>query len=1155
MRFSFNKNLIPYVFFLVLSGIIIFSWFRFGYIYGGGDVGLQTYNPIRISHIVGYIWWEATAPGSPTPQGLTALPFNVIFSFLKFAGFTPLLLQASLFFLVLFCMGLGMYKLILFILGSDYKKFAYAGALFYIFNPYMMIQVWHRFVHSTFFISAALPFLIIYWLKWIRNRSPIDLLIFLLINLLALYGFGTIAYILTLWLLLFLITLPEIIFPWSGFKKTKSIIVLFLIGFLFWITTNIWWILPIFKIAPSFLSEQHSNEQTLATLYALGFQTVIPYSLQMINPFYLFLQLDFGSSYQGIFIRLFPWIFVGIIFTGLIKGIYSPIYARWVLIYIVILILAKGIASPFGYFYDIGMRYFLPLGVLRNPFEKIGVLLPLISSILLAIGLKFCIDILKTRIDRKILQFGFGVILLLIISFCWPMFSGQIFGKIDNPEFVQVPNSYNEVDQWIKGDYSKDLYQNPGKILHLPLTKTESVNYKWEHGYNGLESSALFFTSAPSISHGFNIKQVDNSLEALYQVFHRSPVIPDLILRLLQDFNVKYIVLHKDTKWQGGEFYDPLQTEEVLNDLYYLEKPKKFDNLIVYKISDNFFKPKINLSTQYDLIYPPFSPSLWPWILSQDRTILTQIGGKNISSLDLNPKNTLIFPKNSFSYTEASPSSVLALIDQLIPNKNYDDLWLKPLIDLKEVYRVNNEVQGKEVNDILISASRELLEILRSIFIENKVLSMKSLKDYANKIDKMLFSNSDIVSYYPTNENILAIIQTQLYMLRVIANKAQLNTPEVNKIADEIKQKLVDKNFISSSYQEGTLSDISEKKVFKFEIPKDSEYEFLLTAPGTENVYQDKFKNITVIINGTSQRLTTERKGNLISLGNFRFQKGAHEIDLPVLYSDNLISTDRNGIKAENATFLDQNTVKIESLGNNVGFLQNTINNVVGGDVYKITFDAKVEKGNGFHIRIAQDTDVANRDGQVSYALNQFVNQSSDQDFTNYSFVIPSMRISTRVATILFIVPNDSVGLSSPSLLIKNLQVMKLFNEDVLLHKVEIGSEDKVEGKVSIHQVNPVFYTGKINLEKPSLFIFKESYHPGWKLTLEKQGQKQTIESHYIANLYSNAWYINDIGDYNFKLEFEPQKFVSYGLLVAVISYVGLILYSIVRSFKRYEKK
>lgn len=1155
MKFIISKWFPPFTFFLLISGLLTFSWFRFGYIYGGGDVGLQSYNPTRILEIASYIWWEATAPGSPTPQALTAIPFNFIFSPLKFVGFNPLMLQSTLFFLILFAMGWGMYQLILFLFGNSYRKYAFLGGLFYIFNPYMMIQIWHRFVHSTFFFSAALPFLIIFWIKWIRNKDPKSLLIFLFINLLAVYGYGTIAYILTLWVLLLLITIPEIIFPWLGIKNTRRIVILFFIGLLFWILTNIWWLLPIFKIAPSFLSEQHSNEETIATLYTLGYQTTLPYSLQMINPFYLFSQMDFGNSYENIFVRMIPWIFVCIILLGLLKGLFNPKVAKWSVLYILIFILSKGVASPWGYLYVFGMKHLFFLGVLRNPFEKIGVLLPFISTILLVYGAKVLFDFLKAKLSIKFAPAILLLVFFVVFFFCWPMLTGQIFGKIDKPGFVKVPESYQQADSWIKDDYHKDFANNPGKILHLPLTKGESISYEWEFGYGGLEPSALFFTAAPSISHGFNIKQVDNSLEALYQVFHKPPVNSDLTLRLLQDFNVKYIVLHKDTKWQGGEFYDPLQTEGVLNNLSYLEKPKKFDNLIVYKISDNFFKPKINLSTQYDFIYPPFSPSLWPWILSQDRTILTQMGGKNISSLDLNPKNTLIFPKKSFSYTEASPSSVLTLINQLIPNKNYDDLWLKPLIDLKGVYRANNEVQSEEVNDILMSASKELLKILRSIFIENRALSMKSLQDYANKLDKMLFSNSDIVSYYPTNGNTLAIIQTQLYMLRVIANKAQLNTSEVNKIADELKQKLVDKNFISSNYQEGTLSDISEKKVFKFEVPKDSEYEFLLTAPSTENVYQDKFKNITVIINGTTQLLTTERKGNLISLGNFHFQKGAHEIDLPVLYSDNLISTDRNGIKTENATFLDQNTVKIESLGNNIGFLQNTINNVVGGDVYKITFDAKVEKGNGFHIRMAQDTDVANKDGQVSYALNQFVNQSPDQDFTNYSFVIPSMRLPTGVAAIIFIVPNDSGGLISSSVLIRNLQVMKLFNEDVLLHKVEIGSEDKVEGKVSIHQISPVSYTGKINLEKPSLFIFKESYHPDWKLTLEKQGQKQTIGAHFLANLYSNAWYINDVGEYNFQLEFEPQKFVSYGLLVAIISYVGLILYSIFRSFKRYEKK
>ena len=973
--------------FLLISGLLITSWFRSGLIYGGGDVGLQTYDPQTVVQISRYIWWEATAPGSPTPQGLTALPFNLIFSVFQLIGFTPVALQASFFFLILFFMGWGMYLLIVFLLGESFRKYALLGGLFYLFNPYMMISVWHRFVHSTFFLAAALPFLIIFWLKWIRYGRVTSLLLFLIINLLAVYAFGTIAYILTLWLLLFLITAPEMIFPWVSFNNAKKIMLLFLIGFLFWFLTNFWWLTPIFKIAPGFLSEQHTNEQTLSTLYNLGLQTVLPYSLQMVNPFYLFYQLDFGANYQQNFWRIIPWIFVAIILVGLLRGIFNTRSARWSIIYLVVFVLAKGVASPMGYFYDFGMRYFFPLGVLRNPFEKIGILLPILSSILLVVGLKIIFDFLKTK-NNYLAIFSLLVIIIPLFLFSWPMWKGGIFGKIDNPAFVDVPQSYNSANLWIKSEILKKFSSSPGKILHLPLTTGEAVTYNWEHGYSGLDPNVLLFTSAPSLSHGFNIKQVDNAMNALYQGFHKPDLVSqEVILRLLQDFNIRYIVLHKDTKWEGGEFYDPSQTAEVLDSLQFFEKPLKFGELVVYKISDNYFRPKITLSGSFDWISTLKAATFWPWILSDDRTLITDLNKQRKKDLDNLSINTYIFPKASFNSIEASSSATLQLINQLISNPSLDNLWFEPLLKLKEIYRRNNEIQSEETNDKLISASRKILKMLRQF-------KSTDLKEYAKEMRAVFSSPTLALNLYAKEKITSDIFQTHLYVLRKL---------KATEEADELKNNLIKNNFISSYYSENSVSPLPEKQVLKFEISQVANYELLLVPAEGEN--QDKQ---TVLIDGRLEKLNTKIDGNIISLGEIFLTAGLHEIGLP---------------------------------------------------------------------------------------------------------------FST--------------------------------NKEVILRRLNPDQKNNVFSIVSFEQKSPVLYIGNFHLDESTLLTFAESYHPNWKLILTKEGREVTAPSHLLANLYANAWLINDAGNYQFKLEFEPQRMVNFGFGLAIIAYGSLIFFSLLTQFKK----
>ena len=77
--------------------MMIASWFRYGLLYGGGDVGLPTYDPIRLFSIVKNIWWDVHAPGFSYPSALTAIPLYFFLTFLQVIGMSPIAIQALLF--------------------------------------------------------------------------------------------------------------------------------------------------------------------------------------------------------------------------------------------------------------------------------------------------------------------------------------------------------------------------------------------------------------------------------------------------------------------------------------------------------------------------------------------------------------------------------------------------------------------------------------------------------------------------------------------------------------------------------------------------------------------------------------------------------------------------------------------------------------------------------------------------------------------------------------------------------------------------------------------------------------------------------------------------------------------------------------------------
>lgn len=1156
MRFLFNKQyLFPPLFFLSISGLLVFSWFRFGLIYGGGDVGLQTYSPLRLFEISKYIWWEATAPGSTVPQGLIGIPFNFIFLLLQLTGFTPLALQASLFFLIIFFSGFGMYLFIKSELNQN-MRFSILGGIFYIFNPYMMIQIWHRFVHSSFFLVTALPFLALFWIKWIRSGKVIYMILFLLTNLFSLYFYGTIAYIVTVWLFFTLIALCEIVFPWRGQKYFVSYGKRFLLGFLFWIFTNIWWLIPVFTISPSLLSEQHSTEESLVTLINISRQTIVPFSLQMVNPFYLFLQLDFGSFYQNIFVRIIPWFFVTIILAGFILGLKRQRAVKWSAIFLISILLTKGASSPFGHAFIFGFENSFALGVLRNPFEKIGILLPFTYSIFLVLGTHSISQFLIKRLGGQLQNIWLGFLILIILIFCWPMFNPGIFGKIGKPAFVKVPDSYISGNQFIKNDLENQEFNSNGKILHLPLTRGESTSYKWEYGYSGLEPSALFFESLPSLSHGFNIKRVDDSLASLYQIFHKSFDDPKKILKLLQDFNVKYIVLHKDVSWMGGDLYDPLATEEILNNLNFLEHKQSIGDLVIYKVPNQYFKPKVFLSSNIQLIFPSDKSFIWPWLIGGNQTMITPVDVQVDENIFRMAQQVLIFPKSSSFYPKES--YILSAINLIAVDESASRFLLSFFTKIKPVLMQNGEIQSEKLNDRLISSTEKIFNSLRSQKQLGDIKTLPSsfpIQEYRQELND-IFSKElrkARLLFYVSEKNLSLIFQIHLIYLKLLSDQVD---PTIKGKIDEtykfLQEQLVKNNFILQYPLNLNSEQTSDsQRVFHFQIPKDLTYEILMVDERPKSLLQHSFEKFKFTVNGQIPDFKIQEQEKSISLGNFDFKVGLWELGYESLVSSNLISSFDQLTKVGNVKLVDD-AIKIEP-AEPYGYIESLIPDAKGGDIYRISFEYLSQHASGFYFQLVQDTDTIDPSGQKVDYINEFIDLSKARtNWQNNMYTLLPLKPTTQKAGIKFGLPSNR-QLPLPSFLIKNIKIERVLSNDLVLKGVINNEMNQENGGLvlNIDQRTPVLLRGKINVANPTFLIFSETFHPGWKLKLTDGRKTIYPKKHFMANLYANSWFLEYTGEYNFSIEFEPQRVVGYGAIIAFATYIVLLTFMLWKRFER----
>jgi len=130
---------------------------------------------------------------------------------------------------------------------------------------------------------------------------------------------------------------------------------------------------------------------------------------------------------------------------------------------------------------------------------------------------------------------------------------------------------------------------------------------------------------------------------------------------------------------------------------------------------------------------------------------------------------------------------------------------------------------------------------------------------------------------------------------------------------------------------------------------------------------------------------------------------------------------------------------------------------------------------------------------------------------------------------------------------------------------------DETEPKITFEKINPTKYLVHVRATEPFYLVFSESYHPQWRLYINKEGEQTSwIEAlfqkpisddkHFLVNGYANAWYVDpeQLGirdeEFSITLLYWPQSLYYLGCITSVIVFVGYIGY-LVWDWKRMRKE
>lgn len=1135
------KHTISLLVFATISTAVILSWFRYGYLYGGGDVGLPSYDPQRIVEIAKYVWWESAAPGNLVPHGLTVLPVMVFQSLLASLGFPFFVIQAVLFWILLFLMGYGMFWVGLSIFGKDKFFLAIFSGLFYILNPYMMIQVWHRFIHNTFFLAAALPFFYLFWNDWLKNGKFTKLLLFLLANFLTVYLYGTIAYVVTVVFMLSLVFLKQTFIPWQGFNFLKKVGLRFITGFILWILIHAWWMIPTFSIVPTLFSTQHRIGESIVTLITLSRQTIMPYTLSGANPFYLFEHADFGDIYKHPLFLILMWIPLVFLIPGFIISIRSKALAFWGILLLLATLLAKGAASPFGFLYIFAFSQIFALGVLRNPFEKLGILLPFSLAIIYTVGFRWYLERFKEK-RLTAINISLGVLLILQLGvFLWPFWTGKLIGNIEKLALVDVPKYYQEADDFISNQ------NRQGKILHLPLSVGESIAYTWPYNLSGVELSPLFFKSLPSISRALNLGHVDDVINAASNIFRKEEIADEKIIEILQSLNVRFVVLHKDVDWRGGFLDDPQKLEKILDNKIFLEKKQQFGELVIYEILEKYYQPKIYVAPSINFLSTTEKSSFWPYLLLQNN-------GDFLSDVDNSlVQQKILLPEKSWTYHPKRISFEKAIGELTAPSKILPGSSFYFLIKLKEDFRVFVSLGSDRLKLKLIYAGKRLVEAER---LKEKN-GNNSIVDVIAAYQKLLLE----IIYAGNLKDQIETLGGRSY-LDELFSKHLVVLDDLFQKGDEREKAVIQKT--KNEYLAGlSVSEVKpyfeevnsenaedlEYTVYRFEVPAEDQYELLMADLQTKDIYPDRLEKLQFQVDDKKDERKGINKQSFISYGNIKLDRGKREFIVAATPSANL--------------YKRQDPVELSSTLRDSSFFEAPLEPLTSDTLYTVQFDAWIQKGEGFKLQLIQE--------QI-YEFNKIYTRDDYNNFWNhYRVGILFNHPASTNAWIRFLVEpwnecrierNREFCLNKtyiprvePStVLFRNIRIERLLNNPIFLRSENKLFQSEIpNAKIEFSRQSPVYYSGKIELDKGGFVIFSEAFHKDWQLKLKSGGKTLIPKERFLANLYANAWFVPE-GDYKFELEFTPQKKFYWGMAISGITVAGVVIFYLGK-IKKWLKK
>ena len=782
---TFAKDLVIIFIFLIISTVAVTNWFKDALLINIADFDFPI-SPTNDFINSLFVWKQSNLGYAPPFRSSARAFLNFWIAFLYSNGFSISFIEKSCFVFLNFISSISMYFLIKYILQND--RFAtissFIGANFYMFNTYLMLVKWSNGYIVSLFSYASLPFILLFFMKYLYTSKKRYLSLFGIFSFFAIPSADNPAY----FLLIFVIVIFYGFYFAFIFKRNIRYNMIFAILVLLLLCSV--WLLP---------SITYALSQELFSSFILDLDYIKVESVTNFSEIFRFLgfwvlkgtyfgeyYFPYWETYYNPLIIFLGFIITIISFSNLLKltnknQLFFDILAIFGVFFM------KGISPPFEYINIWFYRYFPFFFAFRQPYEKFGIFFIFSIAVLLGISVQNIIvklNNIKNKLVRQILLiFSASILFLAINVYAWPFWTGDIFPHYDQSSVLKSARIYEIPEMYKK--IAEEINSHPAlfRIIVLPGgTGLGWTPFTW--GYLGphplyhyIFGKSLFMT--PGGPWASSCSAIDCYLLNLE---HRGDF--SALVKVSGYLNLKYVILDKSIDYA---FYHWIKKPEVieheLTNIKGITFMKSYNELNLYKLSDDFFLPRIyssseaieikeNIDEMFKIINDTkFGKIIFIFLNKENQKEAVQM--IHIAKNGIGESNENIFSKPHIRFRQINPTKYEVKVENatqpffLVLSESYDINWKIYLSkgSSTEFCKIISEYQAVNVLEcehckFKFSLS-DILFIFQEPIIEEKYHFIAN--GYANAwyIDPRILGSTDftlIIYYKIQSYNILGIL-------------------------------------------------------------------------------------------------------------------------------------------------------------------------------------------------------------------------------------------------------------------------------------------------------------------------------------------------------------------------------------------------------------